>query len=140
MKKLVVVSAGSVLVLGILAVAALRSEAAPSNDISAPKESPAIVAPEAKNQSSSSIDMSTESHSDSSSNRSTTSLKVNGEDIDIPQNGEVHQEITSDGQTTKIDVSHHSSTTADGSHNSQHSSLNISSRSSSRSSSSIDND
>jgi hypothetical protein len=140
MKRLVVISAGSVLVLGIPAVVALRSEAIANNDAPAPKDVPAIVTPEVKNPSTSSIDMSNDSHSSGSSNSNSTSLKVNGEDIDIPENGEVHQEITSDGQTTNIDVSHHSSTSSDGSHNSQSSNLNISSRSSSRSSSSVSDD
>jgi hypothetical protein len=49
----------------------------------------------------------------SSQQQSSTSVTVNGNDIPVPANGEVHKTVTNDGGTTSISVSHDS--TADNS-------------------------
>jgi len=56
-----------------------------------------------------------------------TSLTVNGQSVDVPQNGEVHQTISQDNGTTSIDVSQNSSG------NAASSSLNVSIQSNSSS-------
>lgn len=52
---------------------------------------------------------SSEGTSGTSSSQSHTSVTVNGTDIPVPSNGEVHTTMTNNGGTTSVSVSHNSS-------------------------------
>lgn len=140
MKRLVVISAGSLLALGIPAAIALKGNTSASVDNPAPVEPQSTVSPNISNQSKLSIDSDSESHGSDGSSNNTTNLKVNGQDIEVPENGSLHKQIESDGHKTTIDVESHSSSSDDGSHNTQSTNLNISSHSSASGSSSASND
>ncbi len=79
---------------------------------------------------------STESQG-SATNTNQTSVTVNGQDITVPENGQVHKTITSDGTTTHVDISSSNSTSGDDTNSSTRSSTNLSIHSNSHSSSTI---
>lgn len=53
---------------------------------------------------------SSQSNSQNSNHQTTTSVNVNGQDIAVPNNGELHQTIKSGNSQTRIDLSIHNQT------------------------------
>lgn len=81
------------------------------------------------------VDLNSNSTTTNETNINSTTLRVNGENIEVPPNGEINKRIQSNGQTTDINV--RSSTSQTSNSNSQSTDVNISSQSSGRSSTSV---
>ena len=112
------------LAAGSVYISSLQPVAAPDNNPSSHRDNKAgaltqdsIAPPEAMQQPGSN-NPSAQHDASNSSIQSETSVTVNGEDIPIPQNGELHRVTTGDGNTTSVSISHNAS--GDNSYSSLH--------------------
>ena len=119
-------------VVGVTLLAEVSSTLALSKPSTQANTVPSVEVPTANTQQPAAIGASTDTSvsseqsahsSDTSSSTSTPSVHssvfVNGEEIAVPPNGEVHQTITSDVGTTHVDISTQSSSSGDA-HSSSH--------------------
>ncbi|MBI4033844.1 hypothetical protein HY379_02480 [Candidatus Saccharibacteria bacterium] len=139
MRRLAIISVGIVAILGTPVALALRGDDSSGTENDGPRVQQSSPAGDVKNESSVSVETDSSSSNSGGSANSSTTLNVNGVDINVPQNGEVHRELQSGGQTTVVDVESSNSSTASGQRNSQTTNLHVFSRSSVHSSSITNN-
>jgi hypothetical protein len=107
MRKLAIVSAGIVAISGTSLAFALRADTPAGADNSHSQPNPASN--QNNSQSDLNVDLDSSSTTSNGTSSNSTTLRVNGEDIEVPENGEIHRKIQSNGQITDISVQSSSS-------------------------------